>query len=67
MTLAFIAAFAGLDEFHQSFIQERSGNLVDVGIDSFGGALGIGISYLMEGMIRVMDNKVKEEVESSIK
>lgn len=65
MTLGFILAFAGLDEFHQSFIQARSGNLLDVGIDSFGGALGIGVSYLMEGMIRVMDNKVKEDMSNT--
>lgn len=67
MTAIFIVAFAGLDEFHQSFIDARSGNLLDVGIDSFGGAIGIGASYLMEGMIRVMDDKVKEEVEKATK
>ena len=29
-------AFAALDEFHQSFVDGRSGNLFDVGIDSVG-------------------------------
>ena len=62
MTIAFIILYAGLDEFHQSFINERNGNLIDIGIDSFGGALGIGASYLMEGMIKVIDNKVQTEV-----
>lgn len=65
MTVGFIIVFAGLDELHQSFIEARSGNLIDVGIDSFGGLMGIGASYLMEAMIRIMDNKVKEEVEKA--
>ena len=65
MTLVFIVVSAGLDEFHQYFIDARSGNLIDVGIDTFGGLLGLGASYLMEGMIRIMDNKVEEEIHKS--
>ena len=65
MTLVFIVVSAGLDEFHQYFIDARSGNLIDVGIDTFGGLLGLGASYLMEGMIRIMDNKVQEEIHKS--
>ena len=63
MTIGFIVVFAGLDELHQSFIDARNGSYIDVGIDTFGGLLGTGASYLMEGMIRVMDNKVREDVE----
>ena len=65
MTLAYIVVYAGLDEFHQRFIDERSGNLIDVGIDTFGGAMGIGASYLMEAIIRIIDKKVQEEVRNS--
>lgn len=33
------AAFAALDEFHQSFVPGRSGNFIDVCIDSTGAAI----------------------------
>lgn len=62
MTIGFIVAYSGLDEVHQSFISARSGNWIDVMIDSFGGALGIGASYLIECIIKIMDNKVQEEI-----
>lgn len=65
MTFAFIVVCAGLDELHQSYIDARNGSYIDVGIDSFGGLLGIGASYLMEGMIRVMDNEIQEQVENT--
>lgn len=65
ITFALIVVFAGLDELHQSFIDARSGNYIDVGIDSFGGLLGIGACYLMEGMIKIMDNKVQEEIKKT--
>ena len=62
MTITFILVYSGLDEFHQSFINARSGNWIDILIDSFGGALGIGASYLVEGIIRAMDSKVQEKI-----
>lgn len=40
LTLVFCAAFAGSDEFHQSFVGGRSPSLRDVGIDSLGAAIG---------------------------
>ena len=33
--------FAGLDEFHQSFVPSRTGALSDVLLDTFGAALGV--------------------------
>ncbi len=33
--------YAGLDEFHQSFIASRTGSIVDVGIDALGSVVGI--------------------------
>ena len=63
MTLGFILVFAGLDEIHQAFIVERSASLIDVGIDAFGAALGLLGACLLEGMIKIIDDKVKEEVE----
>lgn len=67
MTLAFILVYAGLDELHQSFIDARNGSAWDVAIDAFGGAIGTGAMYLMEAMIVIMDNKVKEEVQNASK
>ena len=62
MTIAFIILFAGLDELHQKFINERNSSLLDVGIDTFGGLLGTGACYLLDAMIKIIDNKVKENI-----
>ena len=39
--LALSAAFAGLDEYHQTFVPSRTGSLVDVGWDSLGATLAL--------------------------
>ena len=39
--MAMAIAFAGLDEWHQTFIPGRSGRLLDVGIDTVGAAVGL--------------------------
>lgn len=36
-------AYAGLDELHQAFVKSRTGSIVDVGIDTFGAFLGLGL------------------------
>ena len=41
----FLACFAFLDELHQAFIIGRDGRIIDVGIDSFGGALFLFLLY----------------------
>ena len=47
-----LAALYGItDEIHQSFVPDRSGNLVDVGFDALGAALGVGVAWLM-GRVR---------------
>ena len=63
MTFVFIVVCSGLDELHQSYIDARSGNFIDVGIDTFGGLLGLGASYLVDGMIRIMDREVQKEID----
>jgi VanZ family protein len=40
ITFISCVAYAGTDEFHQLFIEGRSGSLKDVGIDSIGCAVG---------------------------
>jgi len=39
--------YACSDEFHQRFVPGRAGQLRDVGIDSIGVAIGLGISFLI--------------------
>ena len=38
------AAYGLTDEYHQSFIAGRNGNLVDVGIDAIGALLGVSVA-----------------------
>ena len=46
LTLLICAAYAGSDEFHQSFVAGRGPSLQDVCIDSLGAAAGILIALL---------------------
>jgi VanZ family protein len=43
--------YAGLDEFHQSLVPSRQGQLSDVGIDAFGAAAALMLLWLL-GQIR---------------
>ena len=63
-TAIFILAFAGLDEFHQTFIENRNGTIKDVGIDFVGGTLGVGACYVIERMIRMIDQKVQDDIKN---
>ena len=64
-TILFVVAYAGTDELHQMFIDSRNGSLIDVGIDTLGGALGTAGCYFVERVTRMIDNKVKEELSSN--
>lgn len=44
----FIILYAGLDEYHQTFVSGRSGELRDVCIDSCGGLLGTSLSFWLK-------------------
>ena len=46
ITLLLSATFAGLDEYHQSFVDGRGPSIRDVGIDSLGAFLADVILYL---------------------
>ena len=41
IAFALCVLFAGLDEYHQTFVPTRTGSLVAVGWDSFGATLAI--------------------------
>ena len=45
-SLLVVALFALGDEFHQSFVITRTSSIVDVGIDTFGGFLGLCVILL---------------------
>ena len=62
MSLAFIIFYASTDEIHQLFIDARSGSVVDVCIDTFGGILGICAMFVIETAIFTMDKRVKEDL-----
>ena len=54
LTLLICAAYAGLDEFHQSFVSGRSPMARDVLIDTSGSLLGILISLLISVFLMQM-------------
>jgi VanZ family protein len=45
-SLLVVVLYAASDEFHQSFVPERTASLVDVGIDTLGGIIAQGVSVL---------------------
>lgn len=47
ISLIFCIIYAGSDEIHQLFIIGRSGNIIDVTIDSFGALSGITMYYYL--------------------
>ena len=54
LTLVLSACFAGLDEYHQSFVDGRGPSIKDVGIDSVGALIGDSISWLV---MKICENK----------
>lgn len=52
--------YAAIDEIHQLFIDGRSGQILDVFIDSFGVAIGICVVMLVYQMARKIITKRKE-------
>lgn len=58
-SIGFGGLYAITDEIHQLFVPERSGNIVDVGIDTLGVITGV-ITYLvLRRIVRVLINKIK--------
>lgn len=50
-SLLFTALYAGSDEIHQLFVPGRSGNIIDVGIDSLGALTGLLVLFLIRQII----------------
>jgi len=43
LSLLFVVLYAATDEYHQSFVQGRHGDIRDILIDSLGGWIGLGL------------------------
>lgn len=52
ITLCFCILFASTDEFHQLFVDGRSGSIKDVLIDSLGALTGIGLTQMLCYVLR---------------
>ena len=55
----FATVYAASDEFHQTFIPGRSGEMLDVCIDSTGAIIGVFLAVLAIFVIKYFFNKVK--------
>ncbi|MFV0341975.1 MAG: VanZ family protein [Anaerocolumna sp.] len=53
----FLMIYACIDEFHQLFVPERTGRVLDVFIDSIGGAIGILAFYIMYKVITTLKSR----------
>ena len=47
IALSIVAFYAASDEFHQSYVPGRTGQVSDVFIDTSGGAIGLGLLWLV--------------------
>ena len=52
MILSWVFLSAGLDEIHQLFVDGRDGNVIDVLIDTLGGAFGLFVSFRIARLFR---------------
>ena len=64
ITLILCIIFAGTDEFHQTFVNGRTGQLLDVIIDSVGAVAGIGFYTTYEISYKLGFRKGKVEIEA---
>ena len=50
--------YACTDEFHQTFVDGRAGQIRDVGIDTLGAIFGVSVFYVVSYVIKKTRNKV---------
>lgn len=55
-----VVVYACIDEFHQLFVPERSGSLIDIAIDGVGGSIGILVFCILLKGIRGLGFKFKK-------
>ncbi len=51
--------YACSDEFHQTFVKGRAGEMRDVGIDTIGAAFGVSVFYLCSYIIKKIKTNIK--------
>jgi len=56
-SITFGGAYAVTDELHQFFVPGRSGNIIDVGIDTLGVIAGISIYIMIQAIVEKTINK----------
>ena len=54
---AFSVLYAATDEFHQLFVEGRSGSLFDVGVDAAGALLGVAAAWVLCSIARKFINR----------
>lgn len=57
--VALSGLYACTDEFHQTYIEGRSGEIRDVGIDTVGALFGVTVFFLLAAIIKKCKNKKK--------
>lgn len=57
MTFVFCAVYAGIDEFHQKFVEGRTAQFIDVCIDEFGVFIAM---VLIRLKVKIMEKRGKE-------
>lgn len=60
LALLISVVYAGLDEWHQSFVRSRTGSVLDVGVDSIGA--GLGLLFFKGGKICRMSPEFKIKI-----
>lgn len=48
LAVALAALYGATDEYHQSFVPDRGANLLDVGIDTLGATVGVGVRLALQ-------------------
>lgn len=56
-SILFIIAYAAMDEIHQYFIAKRTAKIMDVGIDTMGGILGIAVRNFVAKVTSISNTK----------
>ena len=65
ISFGFGVFIAGLSEFIQYFVPGRSGRMLDVGIDSLGYVIGLGIGFIILLITMLIRNKKKKKIEKT--
>jgi len=60
-SISFGGGYAVTDEIHQLFVPDRSGRILDVGIDTLGVITGVLIYIAFRKLVRIFTNKTMQK------